>query len=438
MLVASWPYADRRARRLLVGSSVQIPGVLYMTNPSQQIDQLKIDRATPQNPAPHRLWLVLALIAATSIGVVWWLMEPFNRTVIVETDTARKPPSMAAAGSILDASGYVVARREATVSSKLTGKVKEILVEEGMRVEKDQIVARLDDATQLAELALAEAQIQSAQAGLHEFEAQLRAARLERDRLRDLAARKLTSTASLDTAEADYDALQARLQVARENITVAKRGAALAQDSLDNMTIRAPFSGMVVSKNAQPGEMISPVSAGGGFTRTGICTIVDMDSLEIEVDVNEAYIQRVSPGQSVSATLDAYPEWQIPADVIAIVPTADRQKATVRVRIGFREKDSRVLRDMGAKVAFLGIDATAEPDAIPAGVLIARESLQMDSQGEFVWRISSESVVERRGVVLGGAADRERVLIAQGLSAGDTVVKSAAKALSAGQKVKTK
>jgi len=330
----------------------------------------------------------------------------------------------------------VVARRQATVSSKLTGKVEEVLVEEGMRVEKGQIVARLDDATQQAQVHLAEAQVDASQAALAEIEAQLRAARLERDRLREMAERQLTSAASLDSAEAVYDALAAKLETGKENVGVAMSNVALARDALDNMTIRAPFGGMVVSKNAQPGEMISPVSAGGGFTRTGICTIVDMESLEIEVDVNEAYIQRVSSGQRVSATLDAYPTWQIPAEVIAIVPTADRQKATVRVRIGFLERDGRVLRDMGVKVAFLGSEAPAEPERELQGVLIAREALHDDADGAFVWRISN-GIVERRGVEVSGSLDRERVLVLRGLAVGDTVIRSAEGGLSAGQKVVT-
>jgi RND family efflux transporter MFP subunit len=358
-------------------------------------------------------------------------------SVLVETDTARRPPSLAAASSVLDASGYVVARRQATVSSKLTGKVREVLVEEGMRVEEGQIVATLDDATQRAQLELANAQVVAARAALAEIEAQLRAARLERDRLRDLAERKLTSASSLDAAEANYDALAARLDTGRENVKVAQRNVALAQDALDNMTIRAPFGGMVVTKDAQPGEMISPVSAGGGFTRTGICTIVDMDSLEIEVDVNEAYIQRVKPRQRVNATLDAYPAWQIPAEVIAIVPTADRQKATVRVRIGFLERDERVLRDMGAKVAFLDVDAPIQPrEQELEGVLIAREALQQDGDGDYVWRISN-GVVEERRVEVGGARDRDRILISRGLAPGDTVVRSAERGLGPGQSVRT-
>jgi RND family efflux transporter MFP subunit len=263
------------------------------------------------------------------------LVARLGGAVEVETDIATRPPSVAAASSVLDASGYVVARRQATISSKVTGKVLEVLVEEGMRVEKDQIVARLDDTTQQAQLAVAEARAEASRAALAEISAQLRNARQERDRQRDLAGRGLTSQAALDNTEAVFDELAARLETGRENVDVADSNVLLAKDALSNMTIRAPFAGMVVTKNAQPGEMISPISAGGGFTRTGICTIIDNDSLEIEVDVNEAYIQRVVPEQRVSAVLDAYPDWRIPAEVIAIIPTADRQKATVRVRIGF-------------------------------------------------------------------------------------------------------
>jgi multidrug efflux pump subunit AcrA (membrane-fusion protein) len=180
------------------------------------------------------------------------------------------------------------------------------------------------------------------------------------------------------------------------------------------------------------------VSAGGGFTRTGICTIVDTDSLEIEVDVNEAYIQRVTPGQAVSATLDAYPDWQIPAHVIAIVPTADRQKATVKVRIGLRDKDERVLRDMGAKVAFLGSDLPAQTEGPIPGVTIDRESLQQDASGDFVWRVNASGIIERRSIVLGGPTDRDRVVVSDGLQVGDTVVRTSENPLSAGQKVKIK
>jgi len=407
-----------------------------MPGPADRLAELKIDRDADAGRG-RGPWLAVAVMAVVVAGLAGaWLFASGSRAVAVETEIARRPPSRAAASSVLDASGYVVARREATVSSETTGKVAEILIEEGMRVEEGQVVARLDAETQKAQVELAEAQLEAARVTLKEAEAQLRAARLERDRLRELRARELTSVASLDTAEAQFDALEARLATGRENVRVAEKNVTLAREALDKMTIRAPFSGMVVTKNAQPGEMISPISAGGGFTRTGICTIVDTDSLEIEVDVNEAYIQRVRSGQAVSATLDAYPDWQIPAEVIAIVPTADRQKATVKVRIGFRKRDQRVLRDMGAKVAFLGSELPADTQEEISGVLISSEALNEDERGYFVWRVS-DGRVERRSVTLGGSADRDRVLVTEGLQAGDTIVRRADAPLAPGREIRT-
>ncbi len=407
-----------------------------MADHANKISQLKIDRSAPARTERRLLVPGLAAAAVIAALLAWVFLSSVSSAVLVETDIARKPPSVAAANSVLDASGYVVARREATVSSKVTGKVVEVFVEEGMRVEKDQVVARLDDTTQQAQRSLALAQVESARASLDEIEARLRNARLERDRLRDLADRNLTSRSSVDGAEAAFDELAARLETGRENVKVAERNVALADDALSNMTIKAPFAGMVVSKNAQPGEMISPVSAGGGFTRTGICTIIDTDSLEIEVDVNEAYIQRVMPDQAVSATLDAYPDWRIPAEVIAIVPTADRQKATVKVRIGFLERDERVLRDMGVKVAFLGNGMPQDMQREVPGVMVASGAVRSDEGGDYVWLVRNDTV-ERRAVRIGGPKDRAQVVVSAGLSVGDTIVRSAEGPLVEGQAIKT-
>ena len=407
-----------------------------MADPSERIHQLKIDRSSPPPAGRTPVWLFVILAVAAIAVVTWLLLGHGAGAVLVETDIARKPPSLAAASSVLDASGYVVARRQATISSKVTGKVLEVLVEEGMRVETDQVVARLDDTTEQAQLAVALAQADSARATLDETSARLRNARQELERQRDLAGRGLTSQSALDSAEAVFDELTARLETGRENVRVAESNVALARDALSNMTIRAPFAGMVVTKNAQPGEMISPISAGGGFTRTGICTIIDNDSLEIEVDVNEAYIQRVEAGQRVSAVLDAYPDWRIPAEVIAIIPTADRQKATVRVRIGFLERDDRILRDMGVKVAFLGSDVAAAETPEVQGVMVPGAALRADEDGDFVW-IVRDGVAERRSVALGGPRDRPQVLVKTGLVVGDTVIRSSEGPLSAGQAVRT-
>src|SRR5262245_9368340 len=246
-----------------------------------------------------------------------------------------------AAGPVLDASGYVTARRQATVSAKITGKVTEVLIEEGMRVKEGDVMARLDDTEARAQLGLAEAQLTAARSQVSEIRALLVQAERDWDRQQELFRRELVAEQSLDAARAQRDSLRARLANTEEQIRVAQESVTVARVLLDNTEIRAPFSGVVVAKAAQPGEMISPISAGGGFTRTGIGTIVDMESLEIQVDVNESFINRVAPGQPVEAVLNAYPEWKIPGEVIAIIPTADRTKATVKVRIAVKSRDPR-------------------------------------------------------------------------------------------------
>jgi len=210
---------------------------------------------------------------------------------------------------VLDATGYVTARRSATVSAKVTGKIREVRIEEGQSVAAGEVLATIDDATEQAQLELAAAQLDAARAELGEIRAQLTEADLNLRRARELAGRQLVSERELDAAVATAATLRARLETGQRNVAVGQRAVELRQRQLDDYVIRAPFAGVVIDKNAQPGEMISPISAGGGFTRTGICTIVDMYSLEIEVDVNEAYIQRVQAAQRVSATLDAYPDW---------------------------------------------------------------------------------------------------------------------------------
>ncbi len=402
-----------------------------MNDRTDRLAELQIDRGP--EPAGQRRWpgvllSLVALVALASFGL--WILSP--KTVSVTVETVRLTQSGGPAGSVLDASGYVVARRQAVVSSKIPGKILEVLVEEGVRVVKDQIVAYLDNSSQTAQLRLAQAQHKSAEAALIEISAQLRQAELDLTRASELLARKLTSQADFDAATANAETLRARLATGRENVTVARRSIEVSQDQLDNTVIRAPFAGVVVTKNAQPGEMISPIAAGGGFTRTGICTIVDMDSLEIEVDVNEAYIQRVRQDQPVTATLDAYPGWKIPSRVIAIVPTADRQKATVRVRIGFLERDERILRDMGVKVAFLE-DQTGAAEAQTATVYVSQDAVRTDSDGNFVWIVRDGAVLRRPVSV--GQASGPGIQIMSGLSAGDRIVIATEQELVAGQAV---
>ena len=329
------------------------------------LNELKIDRAAApaRSVRPLRWFVALAVVAG--VAFVFYFVsfgrdKPAPAAAALQTApagaAAAPAPPPARDASILDATGYVVARREATVSAKVTGKLTGVFIEEGVSVEAGQLLAKLDDTIPRAQLDLVESQLSASRASLKELDVQIHQAQLNLDRTRGLASRNLASQADLDRDQLSLEALVARRERAAEDVTVADRNVALQKRSLDDMEVRAPFAGVVVAKAAQPGEIVSPMSAGGGFTRTGICTIVDMDSLEVEVDVNEAYINRVEPGQPVRVALNAYPDDPIKAEVIAIIPTADRNKATVKVRIGFREHSARVLPDMGVKVAFLAKD----------------------------------------------------------------------------------
>lgn len=377
--------------------------------------------------------VVLAIVAIAGIG--YWLIAGNGDEVVVQTTRVRAPNSNSQDGSVLDASGYVVARRLATVSSKVTGKIDEILIEEGMEVEVGQVLARLDASTVKARLALAVDQTNAARRSEDETRVRLEEARRSLKRNQSLREQKLVSEAALDAAQSEVHALEARLAAERSNVEVAQRNVELIEQDLDDLTIRAPFAGIVISKNAQPGEMISPNSAGGGFTRTGICTIVDMDSREIEVEVNEAYINRVVAGQRTEARLDAYPDWTIPSQVINIVPTADRQRATVKVRIGFDELDPRILNDMGAKVRFLDADSVVEIDTENAAVAIVDSRAIVQNEGRDVVWVVRDGTVERRAVSIGrgggGATD-----ILSGLRPGEIVIVSPQDGLADGMEIK--
>lgn len=390
-----------------------------MNNKTDLINQLRIDRS--QEPERHFpwLWVLPGVVLLLCLGwLVWFLMSP--KPVVVSVQTARVSNANPGFASVLDATGYVIARRYATVSSKVTGKVMEVLVEEGMTVEKDQIVARLDDSNAQKTLALYQAELASAKTQVTETGARLREAELTLKRVSELAQKNLTSQAALDSARANFESLSAQLATREAGVNLVEKRIAIEQQFLDDLILRAPFAGVVIGKNSQPGEMISPISAGGGFTRTGICTLVDMSSLEIEVDVNEAYIQRVSPDQPVQATLEAYPDWRIPARVIAIIPTADRQKATVRVRIGFDQLDERILPDMGVKVAFLTTESEAATPAASPRIRIPSHAVRTEN-GERVAYVVKDSRAERRVLTLGPAMSGE-FPVQEGLKPGESFV----------------
>ena len=372
--------------------------------------------------------LVLALLAV--VGFYTWRRMS---TPVVRVAAVHEAAAGTTSAAVLNASGYVTARRQATVSSKVTGKVIEVLVEEGMKVGEGQVLARLDDALLRRALELEEARAKAAKSALAELEVRLAEAELNLKRKRELVEARVTAQSELDAAQANVDSLAAQIARTRDDATVAERSVALTREQLGDTVIRAPFAGVAISKDAQPGEMISPVSAGGGFTRTGICTIVDMSSLEIEVDVGEVYIHRVLEGQKVEAVLDAYADWRIPAHVITTIPTADRQKATVKVRIAFDALDPRILPDMGVKVAFLE-DATALREAPKRRFLVPQSAVRAEGEQGIVFVLLGDTV-ERRAVTV-GAADGADIEIKSGVASGEEVVLEPSPGLTDGARVR--
>ncbi len=328
-----------------------------MDDKTALLNQLRIDRSAAAVTPRARRWPWLAGLALLAVGLGWWLWPRPAPAPAAVTAPVSVP---AGPRSILDASGYVVARRQATVASKITGKLVELDIEEGDHVAAGQVIARLDDSNVRAAVDQAAAQLEYAKSSLAETRVNLANAQREYERQNSLIANHFVTQAAVDNARTAFEALQAQLATQTSNIQVAARTLDIATRNRDDTVVRAPFAGIVTVKAAQPGEIVSPISAGGGFTRTGIGTIVDMDSLEIQVDVNENFIHRVEAGQAVTAKLNAYPDWQIPAHVIAVIPTADRSKGTVSVRIALDQKDPRILPEMGVRVAFLGDPGSVE------------------------------------------------------------------------------
>ncbi len=401
-----------------------------MANQPDLLNQLRIERKAA---AKRRLpaWAIPLAVVAVLIGTL--IVFNARKPLSVETSIAR---SAAESGpvSLLDASGFVTARRIATVSSKVTGKVREVLIEEGQRVAEGEILATLDDTDALAAMNLSMAQKRAAEANLSEMRVNLGQAERELARQQDLITRKLVSQQALDNARTAVEGLRARIASQQSQVAVAASSIALTQQQLDNTVVRAPFAGVVTVKAAQPGEMISPISAGGGSIRTGIGTIVDMDSLEIQVDVNEAYIGRVQPNMPVDAVLNAYQEWKIPGRVLAIIPTADRSKATVKVRIALEVKDSRIVPDMGVRVSFL---ETRDPNAPkPTGAWIPASAVVTEAGKSFVF-IAGEGKAQRVEVILGDKRDADQ-LVKNGLKGGEAVIITPAKGFRDGQNVTVK
>ncbi|QBB71961.1 efflux RND transporter periplasmic adaptor subunit [Pseudolysobacter antarcticus] len=388
---------------------------------SDLLHELRIDKRQREDTHQPRRWpwivMTLAVLLIAAGGAAYFYFGAGQRFE-VQVATAQMPSNESGNNAVLQATGYVTARRQATVSAQITGTLLDVLIEEGDHVEAGQVLAHLDSTAQQAQLAQAQAGVRAGQALLAQYQAQLGQNQRDLTRAQDLVGRKLVSAQSVEVASTQVATLTAQISAQRRQIEASQAGVTGAQVQLDYCTVRAPFTGVVIAKSAQVGEIVSPFSAGGGFTRTGVGTIVDMDSLEVEVDVSESYIGRVQPKQPAQAILDAYPDWKIPAHVIAIIPTADKGKATVKVRIAIEQKDPRLLPDMGARVSFLEEAKPANAPA-PKGVLVPTAAIVQRDGKSIVFAIDGEQV-HARAVTPGQAMGEQRLV--EGLSNGTKVV----------------
>ncbi|AND69833.1 hypothetical protein ATSB10_23790 [Dyella thiooxydans] len=401
---------------------------------TELLNQLKIDRAAkdlePSGPGGRMVWIALAvlLLLAAAGGLFWWHQRPLQ----VKLATAVAPSTAEASGAVLQATGYVTARRQATVSAQITGTLTEVLIEEGDHVHKGQVLARLEDSAYRASLDAARANARAAHAQAGQTAAELRQAQADAARQDALVARGLVSKQAAEQARTAVASYRAQLTAQRLAADAADAQAKQAQVNFDYTVVRAPFDGVITEKAAQVGEIVSPLSAGGGFTRTGVGTIVDMDSLEVDVDVNEAYIGRVQPEMPAEAVLDAYPDWTIPAHVIAIVPAADRGKATVKVRVALEKKDARIVPDMGVRVSFLEKKATPAAQALQ-GVLLPASAVVERDHRRVVFVVSGGRAAMHR--VDPQPAGSDMVRVPAGVAAGDRVVVAPPASLDDGTKV---
>jgi RND family efflux transporter MFP subunit len=406
---------------------------------AELLKELRLDRSQreDQHRGPWRWpWIIGAVVLLLLLllgGAGWMLLQ---RPVTVQTAQAVSFSAGSDAGAVLQATGYVTARRQATVSAQITGTLTAVLIEEGDHVRQGQVMARLDDSAYKAALDTAVAQAAAAHALIAQYQAQLAQYQRDLQRQQSLVGRGLVSRQSAEQARTQVDSTRAQLASQRKQAASADAQVNQARVNFDYCVVRAPFDGVITSKDAQVGEIISPFSAGGGFTRTGVGTIVDMDSLEVDVDVNEAYIGRVKPDMPAEAVLDAYPDWRIPAHVIAIVPAADRGKATVKVRVALEQKDARIVPNMGVRVSFLEQKAPAGASE-PQGVLVPANAIVQRDGRSVVFVVTGGKALQR-GVTPATQSYGDLKLLPASVSAGDSVVVSPPAALQDGSAVRTK
>ncbi|HKV61240.1 MAG TPA: efflux RND transporter periplasmic adaptor subunit [Candidatus Acidoferrum sp.] len=410
-----------------------------MSSPKHDLGSLRIGDGQRKGSGMGKRVMYAAIPVLIFAGIVAAAYAFRSQKAVVEVATVSKPDA-GGRQALLNASGYITPRRRATIAAKITGRVTGVFFDEGTRVAEGQLLATLDDADVKRSLDSVKADRDASIAAIADYEVQLKNAQILLHRAEQLQKAGVQTQEALDNAATAADSLKAKIALAKQQVAASEARIGVAQQAVDNCTIRAPFAGIVVSKDAQVGEMVSPNSAGGGFTRTGIATIVDMHSNEIEVDVNESYIARVENGQLVTATLDAYPDKQIPSKVRTVIPTADRQKATVKVRITIIDlnKYNFILPDMGVKVAFLEneqpVAKNKGKDNGPQAVaFIPKGAVHSDANASYVFLIR-DGKVERRAVSVGQDRGTD-VAVMAGISPGDSLVVKGPESLRDGDKV---
>jgi RND family efflux transporter MFP subunit len=393
--------------------------------------KLRIDRDQPppalQRAFKRALWLAGAVAVAIGSAVLWLKRGSPTPVQVVTASVSGGAGGAGGGGSrsiSVVANGYVVARTKAAVSAKIPGRLAFLAVSEGSHLEQGEIIARLDNADYTAAVAQADAQLASARATLIELQADHDQMERELARVRDIRAKNQNLVSPQDGETADSRAQQtaARVRAQEARVDAAVAGLNFARANLENTVIRAPFTGTVLRKEAEVGEVVAP-SVGGGLTRGAVVTMADLRTLEVEVDVNEAYIARVRSGQRAAITLDAYPDTAFRGAVRQVVPTADRQRATVQVKVSIADRDARILPEMGAKVEFLEEAAPATPGGAPlapARVTVPAAAVRSEDGRAVVW-IVREGRLTRRDVDAGPVSGNLREIRA-GLAGGELLL----------------
>jgi len=379
-----------------------------MTETPPDLSRLRIDRSEIERSTPGRGVLILVLgaaVVALFIAIVAWTrLAPGG--VEVQVAIASTTGGGAVTGAGISASGYVVARTKASVSAKVPGRLAYLGVSEGSVVRRGDVIARLENDDYRAAVSAAEARVR-------QLTVERDQASRDVERATRLHAERVLSDAELENQSARLRSLAAQVDAARAELEVARA-------SFENTIVVAPFDGTVLRKDAEVGEFVAPSTAGGGLTRTAIVTMADLRTLEVEVDVNEAYIAQVKNGQPCLITLDAYPDTSFAGRVRQVVPTADRQKATVQVKVAILDRDPRILPEMGAKVAFVRPEEGAAQDAAPRRVLVPASAIVRDADGARVWMVVDGRATATR--VETGSPRGNQVEIRTGLTGGERVI----------------